>query len=130
MPSMSAAELQERVLATWMPEEAPDEIHIYYQTLRFTAEYNGIKLYTALKRVMDRPAPYMPYQEVDGLAYMFVDSEGRLCCDFSGKLGGSVYQDTFAFNAEKHGTALAQARWAVEPRPVPEQKAYRAPRPR
>lgn len=52
-------------------------------------------MYAMPGRVMSRPAPFMPYQEVDGVKYQWRDADGRWL--------DQMYADTFEFFADRYG---------------------------
>lgn len=80
-----------------------------------TAESNGVKLYTRPGKTMDRPAPFIPYQEVDGIHYFFM-KDGKLVWDFEGRPNGQQMQATFEWITKKYLEGVE----IVKPIPLPD----------
>lgn len=111
---LSPAEIKEKILATWVHTDFDPSFKAYCDYYWLTAELNGIRLFTRPQRVMDRPAPYMPYQETDGMGYIFLNKNNQYVWDFDGKPNGQGYQDTIDFVAKRYAVDLSSATWVVD----------------
>lgn len=115
----SPPEMTELLLRTWMTD-APGEAGQFTWRgplfLTATVSHKGLFLYTQPAKVQERPAPFMPYEEKDGVLVKWVDLNGQtrqptrpLIASTDGHDSG-VY--SFSDFAEKVACYVSPSSWA------------------
>lgn len=104
----------EHLLATWLDTEpSPDVKADWRGPYWATATVDGTTLYTRPCKVMDRPYPYAPYAETDGVLFQFV-REGRRLQNWrpaSNAQDAQVMQSSFDYFAKKYAVHISPLGW-------------------
>jgi hypothetical protein len=82
---MTPEMVEEKLVPTWLDTTPDPDLKAYGSPYWLTAENDGIKLYTAPKNVMSRPAAHMPYREEKGLSCIFIGPDGTWRWSFAGE---------------------------------------------
>jgi hypothetical protein len=114
---MSAAQIKEHLLQTWINHKPIDPVHKNCHDYGLTAEFNGVKFYTRPKPVMDRKHAFEPYKEVPGVGWFFLNDRDELVKGFSGEPNGSTLQGSFE-DVARFVPELIQADWAYTKKPI------------
>lgn len=108
---MSPVDVTNKLYDAWMGQVKT--ANVLGKSYMLTATANGIELYTRPSKVMDRSDTISPYQEVDGVNWVFLDESGKCVCGFNGRPNGSALQGTFK-DLTKFVPDLSIADWAFE----------------
>ncbi len=106
------ADVKEHLLATWFDTEPTQDVKpSWCGPFWKTAVVDGTTLYTRPGKVMERRAPFLPYEETDGVLYQFVRDGVRLSGWRPGRGEGQVMAADFDYFAKTYAVHISPLGW-------------------
>ena len=117
----------EHLLATWLDTEPTQDVKRDWRGPYWaTAIVDGTTLYTRPCKVMERPHPFAPYRETDGVLFQFVRDGQRLrnwqpAANPESPESGQVMQSSFDYFARTYAVHISPPGWSHLHREQPRQ---------